>query len=268
MVVEVMQLLALINWAPSEDPQKCCLEDTSGGLQLHIPRERWVLSSLLAPTSPTWGLPSPAHSPGTPVQAELAPQPPPLEQNNRRLCPSGICQAPALEPPAVQPAPLPGQPALLWFSPGEAPRCRMQMLLWMIWPGTMVRCHFFLACVGPSSSSAGSDCVVIQVSLPFLSRRGEQGRAIGVGCVCLSRWRPVMGLGVHVHVCCSRVYLCIWPVPAQSWHQLVLQAWSGSRIPVLDYWIWQTLTAVPLGQCALQVCWRWTLPPSRPQMEM
>lgn len=135
---------------------------------------------------PHLGPPLPcSYSPGTPVQAELAPQPPPLEQNNRRLCHSGICQAPALEPPAVHPAPLTGQPALLWCSPREAPRCWMQLLLWMIWPGTMVRCHFFLACVAPSSSSAGSDCVVVQVSLPFLSWRGEQGRAIGAGCVCL-----------------------------------------------------------------------------------
>lgn len=45
---------------------------------------------------------------------------------------------------------------------------------------------FSLACVAPSSSSVGSDCVVPPVSLPlFLGWGGEQDRAIGAGCVCL-----------------------------------------------------------------------------------
>lgn len=217
-VVEVMQLLALINWAPSEEPQKCCLENTSGGLQFCISSGEWVLSTLPALTSP-----SPAHGPGTPLQAELAPWPPSLEQDSR--CQTGVCQA--WEPPAVHPAPLPGQPALLSWGSSCCGWCGLALWGDIFFPclcSSLLKQWRQWPCGAPSvfahSSWAGEE-----------SRRGP--------LMCLSVLSPVVwlcGVCVYVHMCWSRLCgcLCTWPKPAQPWYLLVLQAWGGNRIPLLD----------------------------------
>lgn len=265
--VEVMQLLALTNWAPSEEPQKCCLEDISGVLQFCTPLVGAVQIS--GPDQPLLGPPpSMALEPHFKLSLLLDLL---LLSRTKGGCASRGFGKPQLESLQLCILHLSLDLLLSW----EAPRWWMQLLLWIIWPGIMMG-FFFLACVAPSSSSVSSDCVVLAVSLPTLAQL-ERGAGQGHWCwLCVSVCLSVLtrcGVAVPrcvcvcVHMHCSHVCLHLAQTCSPK-QQLVLQAWRGNRIPLLDYWIWQILIAIPLGQCALQICWRWTLPPSRPQVEM
>lgn len=138
-VVGVKQLLALINW----------------GTELIWTELNWRIPEMLF-GGHLWR--APALHPSRGVGAVQTPDPdqphlgPPMAlEPHLKLSlhldllllsrtggwPSLICQA-----PDVLPAPLPGQPAALWCSPGEAPRFWVQLLLWMIWPGIMIRISF------------------------------------------------------------------------------------------------------------------------------
>lgn len=166
--------------------------------------------------------------------------------------------------PPVHTPPLPGQP--VWCCIAilvKPPSCRMQLLLFVMLPGTTVKWFFHLDFAVPSLSSVGSDHVVPPSLCQIVfSQRGKRIRPLVLpvfvwglsvpNCVDLCGW-----MCVYVHMCCSHVHvcMCLWPICTQPCSWLVLEAWSCSSISLLGYRIWQILKVItiPLGQCPLQI---------------
>lgn len=235
--VEVMQLLALTNWAPSEEPQKCCLEDISGGLQFSP--HWWVPSRFLALTSPSWGLPLPWPWNRTSSWACSLTSSSWAEQ--KEVVPVGDLASPSLRASSCASCTSPWTSCSALLLSWEAPRWWMQLLLWIIWPGIMMG-FFFLACVAPSSSSVSSDCVVLAVSLPTLAQL-ERGAGQGHWCwlcvsVCLSvltRCGVAVPRCVCVCTCTVHTCVCTWPKPAHP-----NSSWSCRHEGATEFHSWTT----------------------------